>query len=144
MSGRGDRPASSSASAASDATQRLDKWLWFVRLVKTRTLAAGLVISGKVRVNKVKVDKPAYLLRPGDVVTAVAGARVRVLKVVAAGERRGPPETARQLYEELTPAPVAPKPLALNSGAESPHPGSVRRPDKRERRQIARLRRQDD
>ncbi len=129
--------------------QRLDKWLWFARVVKSRTMAAGLVTSGKVRVNRQKVDKPAQGLRLGDVVTVSVGRKVRVLRVVAPGVRRGPAKEAQELFEELTPA--APSPIA---GAESPvrdaHPPHLEvsaeravgagRPTKRDRRMIDRLR----
>ena len=143
MNGRDASPAS--ASSAPDTPQRLDKWLWFVRVVKTRTLAAGLVTAGRVRVNKVKTVKPAHALKPGDVVTVSVGPKVRILRVVAAGERRAAPELARLLYEELTPAPVVTKPLA----PDAPDAGFVRpvgagRPTKRDRRQLDRLRRQED
>lgn len=127
------------------AAQRLDKWLWFVRVVKTRTLAAGLVSEGRVRVNKVRTDKPAHALKPGDVVTVTVGPRVRVLRVLAPGERRGPPQAAQALYEELTPAPVPSKPLAPGqSSADIVRPAGSGRPTKRDRRRLDRLRRQDD
>ena len=71
-------------------SRRLDRWLWFARVVKSRTLAAGLVEAGKVRINREKVTKSSHQLKAGDVVTVAAGAHVRVLKVVAMGERRGP------------------------------------------------------
>lgn len=129
-------------------TQRIDKWLWFARVAKTRTLAAGLVSGGKVRLNRVKTDKPSQLVKAGDVVTVATGPRVRVLRVVAAGARRGPAAEARGLYEELTPAQVHPKPSTGGETAvgvlasHASHDGNLApsgRPDKRERRQIARL-----
>lgn len=130
-------------------TQRLDKWLWCARVVKTRTQASTLVSSGKVRVNRVKTDKPAHSLRIGDVVTASTGPRVRVLKVVALGLRRGPPTVARQLFEELTPARDAqdtPSKLVMGAAASSElsqshaqRPQGAGRPTKKERRQIGRL-----
>ena len=46
-------------------TQRLDKWLWFARFTKTRTLAAAIVAAGKTRINRVRVDKPAQTVRAG-------------------------------------------------------------------------------
>ena len=52
-------------------SQRLDKWLWFARMVKTRTLATRLVTSGKVRVNREKINKAAHCVRAGDVVRSV-------------------------------------------------------------------------
>ena len=80
--------------------QRLDKWLWFARVVKTRELAAGLVESGKVRLNGQKTLKPGHGVKAGDVLTIVLNARVRVLHVEALAERRGPAEAARLLYRE--------------------------------------------
>ena len=85
------------------AVQRLDKWLWFARIVKSRTLAAQLVQSGKVRINRIKVAKPAQAVRPNDVLTIVIRGNVHVLRVVAPGARRGPPAEARLLYELLSP-----------------------------------------
>lgn len=85
------------------APQRLDKWLWFARVVKTRTAAADLIAAGKVRLNRLKVEKPATGIRTGDVVTVVAHQRVRVLRVVAPGNRRGSPTEARTLFVEISP-----------------------------------------
>ena len=77
------------------ARQRLDKWLWFARVVKTREAAASLVESGHVRLNGQKTLKPGHDVKPGDVLTIVLNARVRVLHVEALAERRGPAEAAR-------------------------------------------------
>src|SRR6185369_16036319 len=84
------------------AVQRLDKWLWFARIVKSRTLAAQLVSDGKVRVNRAKVAKPAQTVRPDDVLTIVIRGNIQVLKVLGPGARRGPPAEARLLYELLS------------------------------------------
>ncbi len=81
--------------------QRIDKWLWFARMVKTRTLAAAIVSHGQVRLNKVKVAKPAQEVGPGDVITLAAHGRVRVVKVLAIGTRRGPASEAQTLYEDM-------------------------------------------
>lgn len=122
--------------------QRLDKWLWFARVVKTRTLAATLVLDGKVRVNRVRADKPSQTVRPGDVVTVTAHSRVRVLKVAAAGERRGSPTVAEALYEELTP-PASRSENQSQAADSEPAPPQrdpgAGRPTKRERRAIDRL-----
>ena len=53
------------------ASQRLDKWLWFARITKTRTLATRLVTSGKVRVDRERVVKPSRMIQPGEVVTII-------------------------------------------------------------------------
>lgn len=85
-------------------TQRIDKWLWFARIAKSRTLAASLVSEGKVRVNRVRAAKASQAVRRGDVLTIALRGRVDVFRVLAMGERRGPPQHARQLYEKLAPA----------------------------------------
>ena len=88
--------------------QRLDKWLWFARVVKTRGLAAGLVEAGHVRVNGARQTAPAKTVRPGDVLTIALERQVRVLRVEAPGERRGPYEEARRLYADLSEGADAP------------------------------------
>ena len=85
-----------------EALQRLDKWLWFARLAKSRTLAARLVEDGHVRVNRVKAEKPAVTVKPGDVLTLSLGLQIRVLRITAPGTRRGPAAEARGLYEDVT------------------------------------------
>ncbi len=119
------------------ASQRLDRWLWFTRLVKSRTLAAALVSDGKVRVNRERTDKPSQTVRVGDVVTTAAHREIHVLKVAALGTRRGPPAEARALYEDLSPPPPPPEEKAAR-GVFIRAPGSGR-PTKRDRRQIDRL-----
>ena len=86
-----------------DRGQRLDKWLWFARVVKSRSLAQTLIEKGAVRVNRVKIIRSSAGIAPGDVVTVAVHDRVRVLKVLDEGRRRGPPAEARELYEELSP-----------------------------------------
>jgi ribosome-associated heat shock protein Hsp15 len=118
-----------------EATQRLDKWLWYARLVKSRTLAAQLVTDGKVRVNRTRAMKPSQSVRIGDVLTIASRGRVCVWKVLAPGERRGPPAEARTLYEDLSPQPQARPDGPIQAQRE---PGSGR-PTKRERRHLDRL-----
>ena len=83
--------------------QRLDKWLWFTRLVKTRSQASKLVSAGKVRINRVKVTKPASSVKQDDIITAVIHQNVRIVKVLKPGQRRGPAPEAQELYEDLKP-----------------------------------------
>jgi ribosome-associated heat shock protein Hsp15 len=116
--------------------QRLDKWLWFARVVKTRTLAAGLVTDGRVRVNRERIVKPSQALRPGDVVTVAVGPRVRVLEVLAPGARRGPPAEAQGLYRDLTP-PREPRDQV--DGPPAGREAGSGRPTKRDRRALDRL-----
>jgi ribosome-associated heat shock protein Hsp15 len=86
---------------------RLDKWLWFARFAKTRSLAAKLCTSGCVTVSGAPVLKPGHALRVGDVLTVRQGHMLRRVSVLALGERRGPPAEARLLYSE----PERPLPL---------------------------------
>ena len=106
---------------ANDDGQRLDKWLWFARVVKSRTLAAELVVLGKVRVNRVRAVKASQILRPGDVVTLVLAGRVLILKVLASGVRRGPAAEARRLYQPLS------APLGDRTGGEVAGGSAARR-----------------
>ncbi len=128
-------PAENSDSGTSGA-QRVDKWLWFTRALKTRSLASRLVLSGKVRINGERIAKPSRTVGTGDVLTFTVNDRVRVLKVLSPGSRRGPYEEARLLYEDLSPEPPARK-----SGNAKPHEPAARpkgagRPTKKERRDI--------
>ncbi|MFA5901629.1 MAG: RNA-binding S4 domain-containing protein [Hyphomicrobium sp.] len=133
---------------ATSGTQRLDKWLWFARFVKTRTLATELVAAGKVRVNRAKVDKPAQTVRPGDVLTIAIKRTVQLVRVVGIAERRGPAVAAQALYEQLTAEGDAIKPQAASPPEASSQPPKVGaatrtagsgRPTKKERRAIDRL-----
>ncbi|MGQ0483797.1 MAG: RNA-binding S4 domain-containing protein [Hyphomicrobiales bacterium] len=81
--------------------QRIDKWLWFARIAKSRGLAARLVEQGQVRLNRMKIAKPAHEVGEGDVLTLAVHGRVRVLRVRACAPRRGPAAAARHLYDEL-------------------------------------------
>ncbi len=128
-----------------ETTQRLDKWLWFARLAKTRSLAQRLVLDGKVRVNRERTSKPSLLVRSGDLVTVNLGERVRLLKVASFGTRRGPAPEAAALFEDLAPVPPrtgAPhdsSSAAASNGLPDRDAGTGR-PTKRERRQLDKLR----
>ncbi|HYD31338.1 MAG TPA: RNA-binding S4 domain-containing protein [Azospirillaceae bacterium] len=82
---------------------RLDKWLWFARFFKTRSVAAKQCVSGGFRVSGQPVTKANHLIRPGDVVTFPQGRHIRVVKVLELGLRRGPAPEAQALYEDLDP-----------------------------------------
>ncbi len=90
-------------SAEAVTAQRLDRWLWHARIVKTRAMAAGLVASGYVRVNGRRAEQPSRVIKPGDVLTIALPSRVRVLKVADILPRRADSSAARRLYEPLTP-----------------------------------------
>jgi ribosome-associated heat shock protein Hsp15 len=84
------------------AAVRLDKWLFQARFIRNRTLADRLIAARRVRVNEQLVGKTHQLVRPGDVITVTDQDRIRVVRVRALGERRGPAVEARGLYEEIT------------------------------------------
>ena len=82
--------------------QRIDRWLWHARLVRTRAAAAALAGAGYVRVNGVRIAAPSRMVHSGDVITVALDRSVRVLKVCGFRERRGPAGSVEGLYEELT------------------------------------------
>jgi ribosome-associated heat shock protein Hsp15 len=127
----------------SDDRQRIDKWLWHARIVRTRSAAAALASSGHVRLNGARVDAPAKAVKAGDVVTVALDARVRVLKVTGFALRRGAAEAGRALYEDMAP----PEPGRSREPEDEPvarrEPGSGR-PTKQERRAIERFTREPD
>ena len=114
-------------------SRRLDKWLWYSRFFKSRSLATKFCASGKLRLNEKVVRKAHYGLHVGDVLTFPRGPHIRVVRVVGLGTRRGPASEAQTLYQDLTPAEPSPR----------PKPKSERRgkPTKKERRDHARMRR---
>jgi len=81
---------------------RLDKFLWFARIVKTRALAQGLAEKGRLRLDGRTIDRAHAPVRVGSVLSFAQAGRVRVLRVEALPVRRGPPAEARSLYCELT------------------------------------------
>lgn len=82
--------------------QRIDRWLWHARLVRTRAGAAALASSGHIRVNGARIRAPSRLVRPDDVITVALDRSVRVVRVRGFSDRRGPASVGTSLYEELT------------------------------------------
>lgn len=118
---------------------RLDKWLWAARAYKTRSLAAQACSGGKVTINDNNA-KPHKLVRAGDIVVFRAGHDEKRWQVLVIADRRGPASVAQTLYEDLTPPPApSPSPPAVD-GWRYTQPDSGR-PNKRERRQLERLKR---
>jgi ribosome-associated heat shock protein Hsp15 len=114
---------------------RIDKWLWYARFFKTRSLAAKQVGAGHVRVNGGKALKPAQNVTPGDVLTFAQGKMIRVVRIEAIGERRGPAPEAQALYFDMTEKQekVPANPKFEGKG----------RPDKKARRALDLTRKQD-
>ena len=104
------------------AKQRLDKWLFFSRAVKSRTLAQKLIEAGAVRVNSERTVHTDHQVGAGDVLTMTVHERLLVWKILDPGVRRGPAPEAALLYEDLSPA-VLPRPdktasfIARDSGS---------------------------
>ena len=117
---------------------RLDKWLWYARFFRSRTRAAELCAAGKIRRNRIPVEKAHQAVKPGDVLTFPQGTVIRVVRIVALAERRGPASAARLLYEDLIPAAPPCDNDAGERAAGARAPGSGR-PTKRERRALDRL-----
>jgi ribosome-associated heat shock protein Hsp15 len=87
---------------------RLDKWLWQARFFKSRKLAADLIADGDARVNGTRVSRIGTPVQIGDVLTFVQARQVRVVRVTALGQRRGPASEAQLLYDDLVPIPDHP------------------------------------
>ena len=126
----------------SDDRQRIDKWLWHARIVRTRNAAAALAASGHVRLNGTRVDAPAKSVKAGDVVTIALDARVRVLKVTGFAARRGAAEAGRALYDDM--APAAPATARIEEPPVARRDAGSGRPTKQERRAIERFTRESD
>ncbi|AKR57203.1 RNA-binding protein S4 [Devosia sp. H5989] len=119
-----------------ESRQRLDKWLFFSRAVKSRTLAQKLIESGAVRVNSERTVASDHRVGAGDVLTMTVHTRLLVWKILDAGERRGPATEAAQLYEDLSPPPL---PRADRVAPVAERDAGAGRPTKKERRETDRL-----
>lgn len=85
--------------------QRLDKWLWHARVVKTRTDAAALVTKGRVRINGMRQTSPGHAVKAGEILTIALDSRVRILKITGFTERRGDSAAARAVYVDVQSPP---------------------------------------
>ncbi|MDP1732310.1 MAG: RNA-binding S4 domain-containing protein [Devosia sp.] len=127
--------------AGPGAKQRLDRWLFFSRAVKSRTLAQKLIEGGAVRVNSGRTLDTDRKVGAGDVLTMTLHSQLKVWRVLDSGSRRGPAAEAAMLYEDLSPPPApreaGPLPLAQRD------PGTGR-PTKKQRRDTDRLQEGED
>ncbi|MCG8492950.1 MAG: RNA-binding S4 domain-containing protein [Sneathiellales bacterium] len=131
-------------STESEDTIRVDRWLWFARFFKSRSLAAKLVQSKKVRVNSVVIAKPSVTVKPGDVLTFPQARQIRVIRIAEIGTRRGPAPEAQALYVDLAPKDdlkkdgqnMAERPPSRDRGAG--------RPTKADRRALDKMKRASD
>jgi ribosome-associated heat shock protein Hsp15 len=113
-----------------ESRQRIDKWLWHARVVRTRTAASALATAGNVRLNGERVTAASRPVKAGDVLTVALDRTVRIMKVTAFAERRGDADAARLLYEDLTPISpvVAREPPAAERDVGSGRPTKQERP----------------
>jgi len=126
----------------SGSRQRIDKWLFFARMAKSRSLAQSHIQSGHVRINGERCSQPSQMVKAGDRIELTLERRDVVLVVRLLGERRGPYEEARLLYEDLSPPLDETKRL-------TPYEQAIRaagagRPTKKERRAIDKLMSDED
>ncbi len=127
-----------------DDKVRLDKWLWAARFFKTRSLAAAAIQGGKVHVNGARV-KPAHGVKPGETLSIRRGPDEYVVIVKGLARLRGPASQAALLYEETSQSVQRREALAAERKAQTalvPYP--LRRPNKKERRQIVRFTRRTE
>jgi ribosome-associated heat shock protein Hsp15 len=122
--------------------QRIDKWLWHARVVRTRSDAAALAASGHVRINGQRIDAASRLVRAEDVVTIALDRGVRVLRVAGFAERRGNAAAGRVLYADLTAEAISS--AVPEQPASTGRAAGAGRPTKRDRRAIDRLQDRDE
>lgn len=123
---------------------RIDKWLWVARIYKTRSAAATAVSGGKVHVNQQRV-KSSHPVKRGDIVQFRKEIYEFELQVVAMTERRGPAKVAQTLYIE-TESSIAKRDSMreLNRLNAVYFDSGLKRPDKKQRRQLIRLRQKNN
>ena len=114
---------------------RIDKWLWAVRLYKSRSLAAEACATGKVQINGAPT-KPSRDVKSGDLITAVTGEIKKTVKVISPLEKRVGAKLVGQFYEDLTPASEYLKPTGKNLLPFAFRPKGSGRPTKKQRRSI--------
>ncbi len=119
-----------------DSAQRIDKWLWFSRRFKTRTLAAKFVTSGRIRINNQRITKTSHLVQIGDTITYATPRKVTVLKVAAMGDKRGPAVDAVELYQDLSPPDLPRNKDASITAQSGKREEGAGRPTKKQRREI--------
>lgn len=121
---------------------RLDKWLWYARFFKSRSLAAAQCRAKKIRVNGEHCKKASALVAVGDVLTFPKAGDVKVVEIIALGVRRGPASEAQMLYNDLTPK-RAPSPVEQDKLQNPSREKGAGRPTKTDRRALDRLMERD-
>ena len=129
------------AAEDTDDQQRLDKWLWHARFYKTRSLASAAIRGGKAHLNGERV-KPAHIVRIGDRVSLALQGIVAEFAVLGIPTRRGPAPEAQTHYEETQQSAQRRTVLREQQRlAQISRPRPEGRPDKRDRRRLLKLQR---
>ncbi len=124
--------------------ERLDKFLFFSRALKSRTLAQKVIETGAIRVNSERTDRSDLKVGAGDVLTMSLHGRIMVWRILDCGSRRGPAAEAQGLYEDLSPPALPKAELSPYDAAIAQRGEGAGRPTKKERRDTDRLRAEDD
>jgi ribosome-associated heat shock protein Hsp15 len=120
--------------------ERLDKFLFFSRAIKSRTLAQKIIETGAIRVNSERTVASDQKVGAGDVLTMALHGRVLVWKILDPGTRRGPASEAASLYEDLSPPPLPREERSAFDQAVAARDAGAGRPTKKDRRVTDKLR----
>ena len=124
--------------------ERLDKFLFFSRAIKSRTLAQKVIETGAIRVNSERTIRSDLKVGAGDVLTMTLHERIVVWRILDCGARRGPAPQAQALYEDLSPPSLPKSELSPYEAAIAPRNDGTGRPTKKERRDTDKLRGDDE
>ena len=124
--------------------ERLDRFLFFSRALKSRTLAQKLIETGAIRVNSERSTRSDHKVGAGDVLTMSLHGRIVVWRIVDCGTRRGPASEAQGLYEDLSPPALPRAEQSPYDAAIAPRDDGAGRPTKKQRRETDKLRGGDD
>lgn len=119
--------------------ERLDKFLFFSRALKSRTLAQKFIETGAVRVNSERTDRSDHKVGAGDVLTMSLHNRIVIWRILDCGTRRGPAPEAQGLYEDLSPPALPRSEMSPYDAALAQRGDGAGRPTKKERRETDRL-----
>ena len=118
-------------------TLRLDIYLYYIRLFKSRSIATKFILTNRLRISGQVTQKPHKMISVGDVLTMTINDNIKVLKVLDIPNRRGPYSESLNFYEDITPNESVPKKENLKPNNKFVE--RVGRPTKRDRRQTDRL-----
>ena len=124
--------------------ERLDKFLFYSRALKSRTLAQKIIETGAIRVNSERTDRSDHKVGAGDVLTMALHGRIVIWRILNPGQRRGPASEAQGLYEDISPPPLPRQELSPYDAAIAQRSEGAGRPTKKERRETDKLRGADE